>query len=211
MNDREFLQYQLQSLAVYTYIIDFGILEKVFRNAFRKCLKQISAEKKTPLYFYFAGLRGNNSRISLEKKRPSLHSDDIEFTEDEEFNSLSFSSILNILQNHKICGCFDFNIQSLNERQSEYVSIDCCKKLIRMRNKLAHEQNSLDFKNADIIEVLPDTTLEGFIQKINETLSISQMLDDTKAIFSNIVFMRIMIEALESIERSIDHDIVDKG
>ena len=94
MNDREFLQYQLQSLAVYTYIIDFGILEKVFRNAFRKCLKQISAEKKTPLYFYFAGLRGNNSRISLEKKIPSLHSDDIEFTEDEEFNSLSFSSIL---------------------------------------------------------------------------------------------------------------------
>ena len=80
-----------------------------------------------------------------------------------------------------------------------------------MRNKLAHEQNSLDFKNADIIEVLPDTTLEGFIQKINVTLSISQMLDDTKAIFSNIVFMRIMIEALESIERSIDHDIVDKG
>jgi hypothetical protein len=60
-----------------------------------------------------------------------------------------------------------------------------------MRNKLAHEQNSLDFKNADIIEVLPDTTLEGFIQKINVTLSISQMLDDTKAIFSNIVFMRI--------------------
>ena len=80
-----------------------------------------------------------------------------------------------------------------------------------MRNKLAHEQNSLDFKNADIIEVLPDTTLEGFIQKINVTLSISQMLDDTKAIFSNIMFMRIMIEALESIERSIDHDIVDKG
>ena len=80
----------------------------------------------------------------------------------------------------------------------QYAFHDSCLKLINMRNKLAHELDSIVFKSSnDIIETLSFSTIEH--NKIDwlEDFDLSKMDDMALGIYSNIIYMNIIINTLQ--------------
>lgn len=210
MNERELNQLQLHSIAVYDYMVYSEILSNKARKVFQAYVKSMPPERKNPLYFYWSGIKVSCLQLKLmDKAKPFLHFDDTEYSEDEEFKALTFNQMLNIQKKHGILECFAFTIPSYNQRQCEYTFVDCCKKLICMRNKLAHERSSLSFKDADIIEILSTSKLEEHVHKQYGSLSVDNMTDETKAIFSNLIIMQAVIERLDVCEENENNESVD--
>lgn len=61
--------------------------------------------------------------------------------------------------------------------------------LINMRNKLAHNILGLSFKNADIIELLPDSIIEDSDETWIKNIDLTKISALWRAILSNYIFM----------------------
>jgi len=190
-------------------MILFENVAKKSMEIFKRYVKSMPAEYKNPLYFYLAGIRGSKSYIAFDKRVPTIHTDDVSYSKDEEFGSFSFSNVLNIQRTHGFLKCFDFTIPSINQRQSEYPFVDSCKKLVKMRNKLAHERATLSFEDADIVELLPDSKIENAAESMYGTVSADHMSDETKAIFSNLIIMQRIMQQLVELEEKSSHESMD--
>lgn len=195
INNNEFITLQLESLAIRYFIIEYDAFEKNVKEIFSNNISSICPENKNLLYFYLAGLK-RSSYIDYEKT--SLKTDDLKFSKTEAFSGFSLSNIIKIQEKNHLLDIFNFNIPSLTNKSTEYPFTECCKKLLNMRNKLAHEMSRLAFKNNDIIEVLTTTHIKEMGTDWFSTLDTDLMNDETKYIFSNLIMLERISEQLKN-------------
>lgn len=209
MTEKDFSQIELHALAVYNYMVEFEILDKSARQIFCTSVKYMNSSDKIPYFFYLAGLRSSSIELQLTKSTPIIHCADLSFSESENFKSMTLNTLLKIQAKHGIQSCHDFFVSSINFPSIQYPFIDCCKKFISMRNKLAHERSSLSFNERDIVELLPDFKIEDNANSIYGSLSTSSMSNETKAIFSNFVMMTHALQELRKHEEVLHHERLD--
>ena len=69
---------------------------------------------------------------------------------------------------------------------------------MNMRNKLAHEVDTLSFQERDIIEILSSEYLKKYNYDYLEGYEINYSDENAIALLSNIVYMRNIIEKLQN-------------
>ena len=194
MGNREFIQLQIEAIVIRYYIVLYDELEKEIKRLFSEKIAQIDATKKELLYFYLAGIKSNNVHIEYGSK--ALVVTNSRFSSEENFSMLTLSQIIKIQREEHLLDVFDFNIQSINSKTTEYLFTDCCIKLLNMRNKLAHEISSLKFMDQDIIEILSNEYIENNGSEWFSSLDTKLMTDESKSIFSNLIIMKKILSAV---------------
>lgn len=176
-----------KALVVFCYLEKFKILENNIRTLFENQLTYID---KNLLYFYY----GSKIDIYMDFDSYKITSFPMQFNDNEMFKKITTNQIIKLNQKNHYIDKLDDTIQSIQIKTCCFNISDACLKLINMRNKLAHEINYCDFKNGDIIELLSDE----FIQKYTDCydLNISYMDNDTKMIFSNLIYMDLILTNL---------------
>ena len=182
----------IKAIAIYNFLKEYNRLETVVKDKFSNLAIQASESEKTKLYFYHGGLAG---RVKVEYPIHSLNYEKIKFKENEEFKHFSFTQRIKILENSDLKKYFPENIDSLkNKRQIEFFG--SIKRLIGMRNVLAHELVNLNFKTGDYIESLPTEIIEN---KTQQSFNDSHVdADQLRIIYSNIIYIYIIIDAIET-------------
>lgn len=106
---------------------------------------------------------------------------------------LTINQIIKIDKRERVIPLFDFEISSKTKKQLKYLSHDCFVSLINMRNKLAHDILNINFKNADIIELLPDKILISNQEPWIQSMDVNHISDMGREILSNYIFMKEII------------------
>lgn len=202
VDSRAFVQLQIEALSVRYFIVKYDEFESLVKKIFSSNTERISNENKQLLYFFLAGIK---SSPHIEYNTNALKTDDAKYTVTETFSQFSLSQIVKIQRKNQLLDIFEFTIPSLNRKNSEYTFIDCCIKLLNMRNKLAHEMGHLSFTDKDIIELLSNDYIKNDSSRWYGSLDTELMSDESKSIFSNLILMEKMIELLKKQGVSNEH------
>lgn len=197
--NREFIQFQIEALVIRYYIALYDKLEREIKHIFSDNINQIDPTKKELLYFYLAGIKSNN--VSIEYGSKTLSVLNSKFSPEENFSMLTLSQIIKIQREEHLLDIFDFNIQSINSKTTEYPFTDCCIKLLKMRNKIAHEISTLKFMDQDIIEILSNEYIENNGSEWFSSLDTKLMTYEAKSIFSNLIIMK---KILSEVRKRVD-------
>ena len=176
---KDILCFQLRAIIIYEYLRCFNKLENEIREIFERNIQTLKPNFVSKLYFVYGGKIGTY----IDK-------------EQETFKELS---IIQILKLNKEANCieeFKVQVNSLQQKTVYFEFYDACIKLVNMRNILAHELSNINFKTKDIIETLSD---EKIIENVDERVNnydISIMDENTKCIFSNLVYLKLILKML---------------
>lgn len=191
---REFIEFEIESLAIRHFMIVYDKLDKELKSYFLKNINKLSYECRELLYFAYAGIQGNKFKLNVNPL--SIDSSSFKYKKDENFTDFTVKQIVTFQRNHNILPDLNFNITSFNTKTVLYRFTDCYTKLNNMRNKLAHEMGNLTITDKDFIEIISDDYINENASECFGDLDISQMTYEAKSIFSNILFTRKMLDGL---------------
>ena len=186
---------QLKSLLVYEFFKQYNELESTIRDIFEQKITTLPSEVIQQLYFYYGGKIG--SYIEYESHSTKLHS--LNYKIAENFKELSINQIVKIFKETPCINAFNFSITSLLRSTVEFSFYDCVIRLIKMRNKLAHEVVNFQFKDSDLIEMLTREQIVAESFAVLNNYDIQKIDDMTMYIASNIVYIsRLLIKLNET-------------
>lgn len=191
---RSFVQFQIEALTIHYFTNMFNLLEDEIKAFFIQNVSSIPLEKRVILYFALAGIKSNKIELEIDNELFSLSK--TKFSKEENFSIFTVNQIIKFQRKYNLIQALEFNIQSINNKTTEYKFTDCLIKLIKMRNKLAHEKSHLSFNDSDIIEVLSNDTIYNNSALWFDSLDTTLMSDESKAIFSNFLIMEHMLSEL---------------
>ena len=157
--DLEIRIWQVEASLMRLYLEKFSILEKYLQACFIESVKLLDHEKQGELLFYAAHMMDTKN---IDFSKCNVKCQTITFSKAKELSCFSTSKILNLQKHQKILNCFDKQIQSINNKMIVHELVDCCLKLLLMRNKLAHERSKLEFTQDDAIELISDDEISKF-------------------------------------------------
>ena len=143
------------------------------------------------LAFYVGWLGSENKYIEYDTY--SIKQEIWKYDEKKIQKKLTINQIIKIDKRERVIPLFDFEISSKTKKQLKYLSHDCFVSLINMRNKLAHDILNINFKNADIIELLPDKILISNQEPWIQSMDVNHISDMGREILSNYIFMKEII------------------
>ena len=190
-DNRKFIEIQIEALLIRQFIVVYDELETEIRNIFTENISIISPQKKELLFFYLAGIKSN---VHIDYGNRSLSVVSARYCSNENFSMFTSNQIIKIHRQCHLLDMFDFNIQSINNKNTEYTFTDSYIKLLNMRNKLAHELSHLVFKDSDVIELLANDYIEKNSSEWLSYLDAKLMTDESKSIFSNLIMMNVIIK-----------------
>ena len=193
-DNRKFIETQIEALLIRQFIVVYDELETEIRNIFTENISIISSKNKELLFFYLAGIKSN---VHIEYGNHSLSAVSAQYCSNENFSMFTSNQIIKIHRQCHLLDMFDFNIQSINNKNTEYTFTDSYIKLLNMRNKLAHELSHLVFKDSDVIELLANDYIEKNSSEWLSYLDAKLMTDESKSIFSNLIMMNVIIKELK--------------
>ena len=193
--DASTVSMQLKSLLVYEFLKDYNELELTIRAVFEKSLPVLSPEVIQQLYFYYGGKIG--SYIEYEAHSTQLRS--LNYNTSERFKDLSVNQILKIFKENPCIELFNFSIASIQRPAVELSFYDCATRLLKMRNKLAHEVVAFQFKDADLIEMLTREQIAAQKFTILQNYDTHKIDDMSMYIASNIVYIQKLLFKLKEI------------
>lgn len=190
--NKTIIERQLKALAIYDFLKMYYKLEDKIKGCFKDTLNDLPKSIKNKLYFYYGGRIG--SFISYETEELQLNK--LKFNENEQFGAFSVNQILKINKENCFVAKFSTTINSIQRKMVNYNSIDCMIKVLDMRNVLAHKIEDINFTDKHIIETL---TIESIKSNIDIKTDLDlQYLDNTSLqIYSNIVYMKILLSKLD--------------
>jgi hypothetical protein len=197
MESKELIQLKIDSIVIFHYISLYARLDKITHEIFINYLLKKDHIIRSKLYFYYGCTVGNKTYIDYDSR--TIKMDSRKYKDDELFKELTFNQIIKIDKKEHIIDIFNCNIQSFINRTLNYPFHDCCIKIIKMRNKLAHELENLSFKNEDVIEVFSNKHVEMYAKEWLAGFDIRLMKSSTVEIYSNYIIMekitKYMIES----------------
>lgn len=188
------LSIQIKSLMIYEFLKDYNRLEKVIRKIFEDSLSSLPDKIIYQLHFY------NGSRLGacIDFQNDAAKLNIVKFDENETFHELKIHQIIKLFRKNSCLNAFELTVPSVQRTATEYSFYDCVLRLLHMRNILAHEMVDLTFTNADLIELLSIEQIESQNFEILKNYDIHRMDNMTQYIASNLVYMRKLIDMLES-------------
>lgn len=181
-----------KALVIYEFMKQFNYLEKVIKNKFSELASKANDSEKNKLYFYHGGLIG---RVYIDYSNDNLKFNEISFKTNEKFKNFTLNQILGILEKSKLKENFPDNINSIIYKRIEHSFLDSIKRIISMRNKLAHELVNLKFNDKDYIELLPIDVLEDRLDiQFDENYDEANQI---QIIFSNIAYINIIVKKVQ--------------
>lgn len=181
----------IKAVAVYKFLNEFNNLEYIVKDKFSQITVKATASEKNKLYFYHGGLAG---KVAIDYNVETLNYQEIQFNVNEKFKHFTLNQVIKILQNSDLKKYFPENINSMLKANNQIEFLGSIKRLINMRNKLAHELINLNFKDRDYIELLPIPIIE---EKLKIIFDINYAeADQIQIIYSNIVYINSLIEEI---------------
>ena len=190
---------QIKSILIVRFISEYCILEKKVLKIFHDEILKVDHKYKNKLYFYYGIHVGHNVSFDFERNCVSF-SNVNKYNVDEMFDSLNLNKVIKFERKEHLIKAFSFDIDSVSRKATCFPFSDCCIKLMNMRNKLAHEVDTLSFQEKDIIEILPSDYLIKYEYEYIEGIDFSNMDDNLIALLSNIVYLRLINDKLQSVE-----------
>lgn len=194
MNDLEFNKFKLEAILRAYYFSIFSELEAKVRKIFREEILKTDAKLRNKLYYYYGFIHGSTQHIEFDKN--STVKTEKCYNENELFNEFSLIKIINIDKRDKIIPNFHLQIESLNHRTVNYILHDVIKKLIDMRNVLAHEPREFEFKDKHVVELLSSSLIDEHNVLYFGDLNISTMDSKNQQVLSNLIYMKAIIDKL---------------
>ncbi len=188
------IQLRIKAVVIYNFLVLYTDLEKVVKDIFSKSVPRVDINSKYLLYFYYGGRIGTRYEYMDE----TIKLREVAFKENELFKDYTINEIIRIDRKRVLLTNFPENIASL-QRKITFSFKDSILKLIKMRNRLAHELCECHFEEAQIIEILSDDYLKKANYRFIEGLDLTLADDMTKAIFSNYIYMDIIKNELDKI------------
>lgn len=199
MESKEKIKFIVKSILIVRYISEYCKFEKKVLSIFREKIARIDHVYKNKLYFYYGIHVGHDVYYDFDKNCVSLSSNS-EFNEQEMFKSLNLNKIIKFERREKVIKDLNFNVDSVVRRAVSFPFYDCCQKLISMRNVLAHETESIRFKDdKDIIENLSLDYLKRFDYEYVKDYDLEILDGECIALLSNIVYIEKMMGTLNAI------------
>lgn len=184
---------KIKAIVIYKFMYEFDKFEKKLKAYFNKKLNELNINDSNKLYFYCGGLVNKNVYIDFQNEMLCLNN--YKFKTNS-FNELTISQIISAAISNTLGEIFDLNISSIQNKYTEYDIKSSIKKLIHMRNKLAHDLSTLNLSDKDCIELLSIDTLNKHGEDIVYNLELKDDYDQIKFIFSNIIYMKKIYDKL---------------
>lgn len=198
MTPKEIKKIKVESILIIDFLNEYFVFEKLVKSIFQKKIVEVDHQYKSKLYFYYGGTVGNGIFIDFEEQ--SIRLDKRKYEDNDIFKSLPINKINNFLKKDKIINELDFYIESIQRKADVYPLHECCKKFTEMRNLLAHEIKNVCFEEKKhFIELLSISKIQERLSKWYEDMLDDDMSDASRAIASNIVYIRIIIEKLKKL------------
>lgn len=210
MGTGEDLSLQLEAKAVFYYLDTYIKLENKVKSIFSDTISGFDRDfNKFPekdaetyrkvlykLHFYY-GIK--SYRVSVDRENDVAKLQPVQFDSESKFKDFTLNEIIKTVDACKLIKQFDFSVDSLQSSMVAFEFFSCLKKLLNMRNKLAHEVREPKFKDADCIELLSDDLINIKLESIGMAQA-AQMADSTKQIASNLVYMDLIMNKLNEIK-----------
>ena len=197
MRDKnEILSFQIKAIITFQFLNSYSILERTLKKIFKKELKDLRNEKNLKnLHFYYGAKIGTY----IDPVEEAVKLKENKYNTNEEFNDFSVNEIIKLNRSLDIIKGFkDITIKSFNQSKLEHRMDDIVKKLINMRNVLAHELENCNFtENKHIIEILSIERLVEYNYEPLLNFDIKIIDNITLAIFSNLIYLLKINELLK--------------
>lgn len=180
-------QEKVDALIIYKYLVLYNDFENTIRNIFASKWNGMDDVIKNRIAYY-VGWLGSETKY-IEYDTYSIHQESNKYDEKKLITKLTITQLIRIDRKEKVVKEFSFEISSRIKKQLSFLSHESFLCLINMRNKLAHNILGLSFKNADIIELLPDSIIEDSDETWIKNIDLTKISDPGRAILSNYVFM----------------------
>lgn len=191
---------EMDALVMYKFLILYNRFENKIKEIYRMEWVDLNEDVKRRVAYYVGSIKGINAYIEYDTY--STKQDIYRYDEDSLISKMTINQIIRMERKEKNVGLFNFQIDSKLNKQLTLISYDCSLKLISMRNKLAHDILNINFKSADIIEVLPNNIFEKEKDAWILNLQLDKLSDFGRAILSNYIFMNEILDRFET-ERAI--------
>lgn len=201
---KDILCFQLRAIVIYEYLRCFNKLENEIRKIFEENIQTLNKNFINKLYFVYGGKIGTY----MDYEQNTLKLREILFKEKETFKELTIIQILKLNKDANCIEKFKFQVNSLQQKTVYFEFYDACIKLVNMRNILAHELSNVNFKTKDIIEMLSDEKILENVDERVKNYDISIMDEATKSIFSNLVYLKLILSILNP-EISFDEEEIE--
>lgn len=196
MTEQEFDKFKLEAILRAYYFSMYAELETRIREIFKAEIITIDHKSRNKLYYYYGFLHASTEYIEYDKN--STVKTEKSYSENELFNDFSVIKIINIDKRDKIIPKFNFQVESLNHRTVNYILHDVIKKLIDMRNVLAHEPSNFEFKDKHVVELLSTQLIDQYNDFYFGDVSINAMDSKNKQVLSNLIYMKTIIGNLQT-------------
>lgn len=187
MNDLAICEEIIKAIVIYRFMYEFDKFEKIFKKYFNDKLNELDIDDRNRLYFYCGGLVNKNIYIDFSNEMFCLNN--YKFKQNN-FDGLTINQIIKVANSNRLGKIFEIEIDSIQKSLIKYDMRSAITKLIKMRNKLAHDLSSLDLKNADCIELLSEDKLNELGRDVIYELDLKRDYEQVKLILSNIIYMR---------------------
>ena len=191
MGNSQEIKEKNDALIIYKFLIDYNHFENIVRDVIDSEWEKLDNNVKNRLAFYVGWLGSENKYIEYDTY--SIKQEIWKYDEKKIQKKLTINQIIKIDKRERVIPLFDFDISSKTKKQLKYLSHDCFVSLINMRNKLAHDILNINFKNADIIELLPDKILISNQEPWIQSMDVNHISDMGREILSNYIFMKEII------------------
>lgn len=191
-------QEKVDALIIYKYLVLYNDFENTIRNIFSDKWNGLDNAIKNRIAYY-VGWLGSETKY-IEYDTYSIHQENNKYDEKMLITKLTINQIIKIDRKEKVINEFSFEIPSKIKKQLSFLSHESFLCLINMRNKLAHNILGISFKNADIIELLPDIVIENSNDLWISNIDLTKVSDLGRAILSNYIFMNEMLGKLRKDE-----------
>lgn len=191
MGNSQEIKEKNDALIIYKFLIDYNHFENIVRDVIDSEWEKLDNNVKNRLAFYVGWLGSENKYIEYDTY--SIKQEIWKYDEKKIQKKLTINQIIKIDKRERVIPLFDFEISSKTKKQLKYLSHDCFVNLINMRNKLAHDILNINFKNADIIELLPDKILISNQEPWIQSMDVNHISDMGREILSNYIFMKEII------------------
>lgn len=190
----------VKSLLIVQYISLYSKFEKKLVELFHDEIKLMDHREKNKLYFMHGAFLSSNIIYQYDSESFELNGSKKIWKFDDKciFNTLNLNKILRFDRKENLIKKFKFDIHSIQKPLISFDFKDSCLKLLRMRNKLAHEFDNLHFDEKCVIENLSDNFINNKIEKYSwlSNYDNESMDEISKSLFSNYIYMDILYQEL---------------
>lgn len=191
-------QEKVDALIIYKFLVLYNEFENCIRDIFSSEWNSMENAVKNRIAYY-VGWLGSEIKY-IEYDTYSIHNEINKYDENALIKKLTINQMIRIDRKEKVISKFSFEILSKVKKQLTFLSHESFLCLINMRNKLAHNILGINFKNADIIELLSDSVIEQNDELWIRNIDLTKVSDMGRAILSNYIFMKEMLVKLRKEE-----------